>query len=129
MEGPNLYKSESREREPDPLLLELWERYEFPGKPPFKNSAVEKRLQDACREYRNEVDTLSSPNTYRAGDSENYVPESQRRIIGRASVSESRRRDLHNQIALLVVSKQRSGMDRTMAEHIASFALEYADGL
>lgn len=127
MEGPRLHKSEPREREPDPLLLELWERYEFPGKPPFKNSAVEKRLQDACRAYRNEVDNLSSPSTYKNGDSENYVPESQRRTVGRAAVSESRRRDLHNQIALLVVSKQRSGMDRTTAEHIASFALEYAD--
>ena len=122
MEGIKFSKKE--EKGPDPLLEELWEKYEFVGVPPFKNSIAENRLKQACRDYANIVNVLSS--TYlNKGDQENYVPPN--KIIQKVSASDSKRREIHNQIALMVIGKQRSVINNTLAIHIADFALEYAE--
>ena len=42
--------------------------------------------------------------------------------------SDSHRRELHNKIAIMVVGKQRSGMDDILARKIANFAYEYSRG-
>ena len=39
------------------------------------------------------------------------------------------RRQLHNEIAIMTVGKQRSGMDLEDANHISNFALSYTHGL
>ena len=117
-------KSKKTEKEPDPLLERLWEKYEFPYTPPFKDSVAESRLKQACQDYANIVNVLSSV-YLQQGDSENYVPPS--KTIQKVSASDSKRREIHNQIALMVMGKQRSGMSNTLATHIADFALEYAE--
>ncbi len=124
MEGISQHKPENIEREPDPFLEELWERYEFPGTPPFKDSVSEGRLKQACRDYAGVVNNLQSSHLLKR-DSENYIPP--QRAVEKISSYDSKRREIHNQIALMVMGRQRSGMDSTLAEHIADFALEYAE--
>src|SRR3989344_443664 len=107
MEGLGTYNQENREREPDPLLEDLWYKYEFSGNPPYKGSSAESRLKEACQNYAKIVNNLQSSNLYR-GDSENYIPPN--RAIKRASSSDSKRREIHNKIAVMVVGKERLGM-------------------
>jgi hypothetical protein len=92
-----------QEKERDEYLNMLWDDYGFPGKPPFKESAAEKRLKSTCEAYSVFIDSGTDS-------------------------SESARRVLHNELALMCVGAQRSGMDITMAENISQFAYEYAKG-
>ena len=43
--------------------------------------------------------------------------------------SDSERRVLHNEIAIMVTGSKRSGMEISEASHIADFAYEYARGV
>lgn len=126
MEGLNFHKQEQKEKGPDPLLLELWEKYDFPGQPPFKDSRAESRLKEACKKYSQIVHNLSSSYIHR-GDAENYIPRT--KSLERETSSDAERREAHNQIALMVAGEQRSGMAKGLAEQIADFALEYSDNL
>ena len=107
MEGIN-QNNLPEKKEVDGFLGELWDGYDFPGKPPFKDSVAEKRLQDTCRQYTRFLDETTHVTNPKLYDTE--------------------RRKLHNQIALMLVGKQRSGMDPELAEHIAGFAFEYTKG-
>lgn len=113
-ESPILTSNESidDEEEFDPFLGILWKEYDFVGNPPKKGSAAETRLRKTCEEYVTYLDSkhLSGKN------------------MATINVSEGRRRQLHNEIALMVVSKLRSGMTNSLAEKIADFAFEYIKG-
>jgi hypothetical protein len=123
MEGLNSHKKQAVEKEPDPYLDDLWEKYDFPGKPPYKETLAEKRLKDACQAYAAIVNQIAKSSMH--SDHENYF--SQINIVKKISASDSKRRELHNQIALMVSGKQRSGMALNDAEHIANFAIELAE--
>ena len=101
---------EKKESLYDPRLEDLWDEYNFPGKPPKKDSGAEKSLLDKCSLYAVYMDgqahTLHENQTY----------DTQRRI-------------LHNEIAIMVVGQKRSGMKASLAEDVANFAYEYARGV
>jgi hypothetical protein len=110
------------ETEPDPVLRSLWKKYNFPNKPPFKGSVAERRLKEACEGYSNLVKNADVINPRLQQDSENYFAKTKISNLG----YETRRRELHNNIAVMVVGEQRSGMREDLATKIANFALEYA---
>lgn len=122
LEGIGNLKGSNPEKEIDPFLEELWEEYSFLGNPPFVGSIAEKRLKEACDSYANFLEShkfSSSPKD----DSEGSDYK-----IKKLEVGESERRKLHNLIALMVIGKQRSGMETKLAKKIASFAFEYSKG-
>ncbi|MFA6270079.1 MAG: hypothetical protein WC657_02625 [Candidatus Paceibacterota bacterium] len=107
------------EKNRDPFLEELWSEYGFRGKPPFADSVAEKRLKESCNSYANFVDR-----------NKNQLPGEEKLIYGvnKIGSSEVGRRALHNQIALMVMGEQRSGMDIGLAKKIGEFAYEYSRG-
>ena len=109
------------ENEPDPVLLKLWRKNGFPNRPPFKGSEAERRLKEACRSYTSLVKNADVINPRLKEDSENYFAKTKINNLG----YETRRRELHNNIAVMVVGEQRSGMNEALATKIAKFALEY----
>jgi hypothetical protein len=112
--------------ERDPELVFLWKKYKFFGEPPVKGSPVEERLRDTCRRY---MEYATNPEQFKKivnTDSENYF--SQGRPLMKTGESNAARRELHNQIALMVVGSQRSGMNVGRAEELADFASEYIYG-
>ena len=116
----------SIESERDPVLEKLWRKYRFANKPPIKESVAEQRLFSACKKYISLVDNM--PTLISAGiqpDSENYFAN--RKSVDFVKQSDSARRELHNQIAIMVVGKPRSGMEESLALKIADFAREYVD--
>lgn len=117
MEEPKLNKP--LEKTYEPFLQELWEEYGFRGKPPFAESVAEKRLKEACDKYANFVD-----------HNKKEIVGSSKALYGisKFSSSEADRRVIHNQIALMVVGEQRSGMDVGLAKNIGEFAYEYSRG-
>lgn len=114
MEGLNKH-----EKKYESFLHELWQEYDFPGKPPFEDSVAEKRLKEACDKYANFVDHHKKD-----------LPGDEALIYGskKISSSDSSRRELHNQIAVMVVGRQRSGMEEDLAKQITDFAYEYSRG-
>jgi hypothetical protein len=118
MEGININKN-LQEKSFDPLLEELWVDYDFHGRPPFVGSVAEKRLKETCDKYANYVD-----------HDKHELPGEERNIYGdkKTTSYEIGRRELHNQVAVMVVGKQRSGMDENLARNIAEFAYEYSRG-
>lgn len=96
----------------DPRLEDLWEEYKFPGNPPKKDSDAEKRLLETCKLY-----------------SQFLIDENKGYSLTQRGSSEAERRKLHNQVAIMVVGKKRSGMELSEATHIGSFAFEYARGV
>lgn len=126
--GENDFSSEA-----NPRLSALWAKYRFPANgAPFAGSPAEDRLVSACSRYAQyilfperfatktrEVD----PSTLRSGlvgDAEDYFAANRRK----EGSSDSARRALHNEIAIMVVGQQRSGMATDLAEKIAEFAVD-----
>ena len=112
--------------ERDPHLASLWKKFHFMGDPPVKGSPVEARLIDTCARY---VRYIAEPDTMYANaskqvDSENYFAKNKPIFIK----SDSSRRTLHNQIALMVDGRQRSGMSDKRALEIADFACQLVLG-
>jgi hypothetical protein len=118
MEGIGVIKNLS-EKKCDPFLEELWIEYNFHGKPPFAGSVAEKRLKEICGKYANFLD-----------HSKKMLPGEEFVIYGAKKISSSdvNRRELHDQIAVMVMGKQRSGMDDSLARSITDFAYEYSRG-
>ncbi|MEI6528334.1 MAG: hypothetical protein WCO10_01520 [bacterium] len=100
-----LTKNESTER--SERLKILWKKFGFKGNPPKEGSPVEERLFKTCEKYINIV----------------INPE-----LSRLPGSDPARRELHNQIALMVVGKQRTAMASDQAEYIADFACRVSKG-
>jgi len=113
--------------ERDPELAALWRKYRFLGDPPFLGSPAEARLKDLRKRYLQLV-LLDKPSLVnRREDAEDYFAQFRR---GRESdSSEAIRRELHNQIALMVLGRQRSGMETSLAEAIGEFASELTYGV
>jgi|GEM_PF-3224834 len=117
MEGLNNLKT-NQEKSYEPFLEELWGEYDFAGRPPFAGSVAEAKLKEACDKYANFIDGHKG------------LPGDEARIYGNRKIesSNSDRRVLHNQVALMVMGKQRSGMDLETAMIITEFAYEYSRG-
>jgi len=114
------------ESEPDPVLKSLWKKYNFPNRPPFKGSVAERRLKEVCSGYSNLVKNSNVINKNLEEDSENYFSK-RSNIDGSYTLGyETKRRELHNTIAIMVVGEKRSGMNEAMALKIADFAMEYS---
>ncbi len=111
MESVQLDNGEDIE-EFDPRLEELWNRYGFRHRQPKNGSAAEKRLFGACMKYASYIDG-GAFGTEKVDKQKIYEPE---------------RRRLHNEITIMVLGVQRTGMSKTDAEHISDFAYEYARG-
>ena len=108
------------EESQDKLFLEqLWGEYSFSGNPPVVGSVTEKRLKEACNKYANFMD-----------HGKKMLSGEEAAIYGIKKISSSDvdRRELHNQIAIMVVGRQRSGMDEDLAKSIREFAYEYSRG-
>ncbi|MCX6703182.1 MAG: hypothetical protein NTV02_00625 [Candidatus Zambryskibacteria bacterium] len=97
-------------------LENLWEEYGFPGKPPRKGTEAENRLLEKCRMHSSILV---------AG----HARSVQHKNLTERTISDSDQRKLHNEIAVMVMGKKRSGMDESTARAIANFAFEYARGL
>lgn len=106
----------------DKQIASLWRKYSFPGNPPLLSSIEGQRLLDNCRSYMDYALTnkIPSPPQY---DSENMYSNARVDNWG-----DRRRRELHNNIALAVVGKERSLMDSWEAGEIANFASELVFG-
>jgi len=118
MEGQPL-NTNNKEKRREPFLQELWIEYGFPGRPPFADSIAEKRLKETCDKYAICLE-----------HNRDSLPGSEAEIHGKNKIpsSESARRELHNQIAIMTVGRQRSGMNAALAKTIADFAYEYSRG-
>lgn len=119
MEGLN-NNLNTQEKKYEPFLEELWEEYGFKGKPPYLGSLAEKRLKDVCDQYANSVDAQHGKKPL-DNDFKLYRKN-------KSSASDSARRVLHNQIAIMVVGNQRSGMEADLAQAIGEFAYEFSRG-
>lgn len=113
LEGLSSIPAESGNEMFDPWLEDLWGKYDFKGNPPKIGSKAEERLRKTCEEYARFL-----------GDSYSYASSS----VDKKKESDTRKRQLHNEIAIMVMGKQRSGMVSSLAEHIANFAYEYVNG-
>lgn len=115
-------------RETDPNLKELWKKYHFMGEPPFKDSPATQRLYDTCKRYlQYALDNKPLSPTYKRDETEDYFAQFRRKEV--RPISESSRRELHNQIAIMVLGKQRSEMEQDQADIIADFASELIYGM
>ena len=118
MEGLNINNNQ-QEKGYDSFLEDLWIEYDFHGNPPFESSVAEERLKEVCDMYAGLIDrdeNKLSGLEVTASDTKKILS------------SDSHRRELHNKIAIMVVGKQRSGMDDILARKIANFAYEYSRG-
>lgn len=119
MEGIGVIKNVP-EKNRDPFLEELWMEYGFHGKPPFVGSIAEKRLKETCDKYADCVD-----------HNLNKIPGDEAAAYGgvkKISTSESYRRELHDQIAVMIVGRKRTGMEESLANRITDFSYEYSRG-
>ncbi len=111
----------------------LWKEYGFLGHPPKPGSGADSRLRELCKTYMTYVLT---PRFIEDGsgseDAENYFSPRNRgsyQLSDQKVPSSVRRRELHNQIALMAMGKQRSGMDENLALRIADFACIITHGM
>ncbi|MDQ5958027.1 MAG: hypothetical protein QG665_370 [Patescibacteria group bacterium] len=96
------------EEVPESDIARYWKRFNFKFKPPKPGSPAEARLRKACEDY---AEFIINPNPHGA------------------TGSDGRRRQLHNDITLMTVGEERTGMDVSLAEEIADFACLVATGL
>ncbi len=101
--GETLSPREGAERKKESNLDRLWRSYKFSGVAPKEGTPAANHLFDVCSEYVNMV-------------------------LKNKGYSDIRRRELHNQIAIMVVGEVRSSMATKTAEHIADFASELVQG-
>jgi hypothetical protein len=104
------------EQQEDSKLMRLWRKYNFAGNPPKAGSPVEERLIQTCENY---IDYLIKRATTTIGSSQES---------SFTNSSERHQRDLHNQIALMVIGANRSDLPIDIAEKIQNFACELAYG-
>lgn len=109
-------KIKTQEKEYDPFLESLWREYNFPGTPPVEGSQAEIRLKDLCGKYALYV------------EAQDPVALDRKTQESKMKSSELERRNIHNQIAMMVIGKQRSGLVNSEAEYIGEFAFEYSRG-
>lgn len=106
-------------------LSKYWKTHAIPGQPPSKGSIAHKRLHDSCQKYAHVV--RNQGNIEVVGriqpDAEDYFASKTGRMVGRSS--DRYRRELHNEIAIMLYGRPRSGMETDLAEHIMEFALHY----
>lgn len=106
-------------------LTKFWKEYKIPGEVLRKGTVAHKRLHDSCASYAYLVrhEGERGRNGLMTEDPEDYFASRTGRIVGRSS--DKYRRGLHNEIAIMLYGKPRSGMESNLAEHIMEFALHY----
>lgn len=129
-------------------LQSLWGKYRLNGAPPAEGSPVAKRLRENCARYARIAvfpEKVIRPTPLLAnhkkvhGGGEDYFAELRQQqeaadFVWRSktsktlSPSDTEKRELHNQISLMVMGKIRSGMNDALAHHIANFACELTFG-
>jgi hypothetical protein len=107
-EVPAVEEEKGVENNPPSEIARYWRKFSFPGTPPREGTPVEKRLLDISRKYFEQA--LSC--------------ERKKNSIG----SSAERRELHNQLSLMIIGKQRSDIDLALAEKIADFASYLVNG-
>lgn len=85
----------------------LWSQYGFPGEAPRAGTPVEQRLQGKCRAYADKV-------VKDAIDPKRSLTEGSDRL----------RKDLHNELAIMIFGKQRDSLDPQSIENVTDFACE-----
>ena len=108
--APSIDSWERNDERDGQRLDTLWRRYGFAGNPPTAGSAAQERLEDYCRRY---MDVLTDEVMTKGNN---------------ASLSDSLRRELHNNIALMTVGSERSVLDDEEGKRIANFASELIFG-
>ncbi|MFA5184588.1 MAG: hypothetical protein WC456_03640 [Patescibacteria group bacterium] len=102
----------------------LWKKYGFRGQPPKAGSVVEKRLIDTCQEYLDAIKIRAKTgiqlDSRITGQNINLDPMKR---------SDDHQRQLHNQISLMIIGANRSGLPPQMAEKISDFACELIYGM
>ncbi|MDD5527918.1 MAG: hypothetical protein PHO56_02980 [Patescibacteria group bacterium] len=91
-----------QEKEKISDIAKYWRRFGFPGKPPQEGTPAEERLIKISQEY---FDTALMCER-----------------MGNPKGSDAKRRELHNQLGLMIFGKQRTDMSESVAEAIADFA-------
>ena len=113
-------------------LPKLWRQFRFTGQPPRPGTIAEQRLHDVCENYVNLITVGQGAVTMPAEeDSENYRrPDDIRPSYTeqKVKISDEHRRNLHNQIAIMVYGQARSEMNSALAKTIADFACQYITG-
>ena len=94
--------------EENSAIAVLWKQFGLLGKPPKPGSVAEQRLFDACEAYVKKV-----------------IHPEHTKVPG----SESDQRRLHNEIAVMVLGKERSGMAYDEASKITEFACQLITGM
>lgn len=118
--------SESKELHEGGNIQKLWKKYHWMGEPPIAGTPVESRLRNICYrflQYRLGKFKSADILNIKQPDPENYFAQFRKPTKNHSEVSQ---RELHNQIALMVTGKQRSGMEHEEAEKVTQFASEVA---
>jgi hypothetical protein len=97
-------------KEKESQLSMLWKRYRFFGTPPKDGSPVAQRLYDTCETYIKCV-------MKRSGEK-----QASENALAMIESSDSYRRELHNQIALMTLGHQRTQLDDRRAAELRDFA-------
>jgi len=87
----------------------LWKKYRFPGEPPPPGSVGEQRMRKYAEQYISA--TIGITTTSRVSAEVR-------------AASDSTRRNLHNQLAIMIYGEMRSGMPQRLATKICDFAAE-----
>lgn len=98
----------TKEREKMSDIVKYWKNLDFPATPPKPGTPVEQRMLDIAREYY-DIALMCAKN-------------------GNPPGSSAKRRELHNQLALMIYGQQRSDLDTRTAEKIADFASYVTNG-
>ena len=94
----NRNKENREKRQETKKITELWDLYNFPGRPPKEGGDAEAKLIEACREHVKSV------------------------LNREAGVYESKRRESHNKIAKMIYGKDRNELDNQTSELLSDFA-------
>jgi hypothetical protein len=98
--------SEEKEKQSD--IVRYWKKFNFPGTPPNPGTPAEKRLFNVAQNYF-DIALMCERN-------------------GNPKGSSAERRELHNQLALMIFGIQRTDMDIKTAEKIADFTAYITNG-
>lgn len=102
----SVFERDARERDSSDLS-QYWKRLNFRGEAPKPASPLEDRLRNKCREY---ISMVLDPQL-------------------RGAIGENRRRDLHNEIAIMVLGKSRDDLPYEVGEKVSEFASLVATGM
>lgn len=102
----DIFEKDAKEREAS-SLEQYWKRFGFRGNAPKPGSPLEDRLRHKCQEY---IDMVLDP-------------------MLSGALGQDRRRELHNEIAIMATGKSREQMDYQVGEKVSEFASLVVTGM